>query len=223
MTMEQNDYIIWRINESEEELRAQLSRPELYADKVKNLKPGSKRLLEVLAVRCALRALFYGEEQEVLYDERGAPSLANGPFLSISHTQGFAAVCVSPSPVGIDIERLGNRVQRVVSQFLKEDEVVVLQMEANQAVLTRPWPLPCDAFALALHLAWSAKEAIYKVLGHDYYDLKQLVSVLHIDWSIKVLWLRVQGWDAPWRVKFDCNEEYVLCIVEKKGASAEEK
>ena len=47
------DYIIWRINESEEELRAQLEHPELFADKVKNLKPGSKRLLEVLAVRCA--------------------------------------------------------------------------------------------------------------------------------------------------------------------------
>ena len=211
------DYIIWRINESEEELRAQLEHPELFADKVKNLKPGSKRLLEVLAVRCALKALFYGEEQEVLYDEHGAPSLPNGPRLSISHTQGFAAVCVSPAAVGIDIERLGNRVQRVVSQFLKEDEVVVLQMEANQAAQTCPWPLPCHGFNLALHLAWSAKEAAYKVLGHDYYDLKQLVSVLHIDWNIKVLWLRVQGWEAPWRVKFDCNPEYVFCIVQGKG------
>ena len=72
------DYIIWRINESEEELRAQLEHPELFADKVKNLKPGSKRLLEVLAVRCALKALFYGEEQEVLYDEHGGAEKIKG-------------------------------------------------------------------------------------------------------------------------------------------------
>ena len=173
-TMNNYDYIIWHINESEEELRTQLEHPEYYADKVKNLKPGSKRMMEVLAVRCALKVLFNGEEQQVRYDEYGAPALSDGTCISISHTSEYAAVCVSPHPVGIDIERIGNRVQRVVSKFLKEEELVVLQMETNQPDLATITPFHGDMLTLALHLAWSAKEAIYKVLGHYYYDLKEL-------------------------------------------------
>lgn len=212
-TMNNYDYIIWHINESEDELRAQLEHPEYYAEKVKNLKPGGKRLMEVLAVRCALKVLFNGEEQQVHYDEFGAPALSCGNYISISHTSGYAAVCVSPHPVGIDIERIGQRVQRVVSKFLKNEELVVLQMETNQQDLAASSSYQGDMLTLALHLAWSAKEAIYKVLGHDYYDLKELVSLLHIDWQNKVLWLRVEGKERPWRVKFDYNADYVFCLV----------
>ena len=218
--MDDYDYIIWHMEESEEELRSQLSHPEYYADQVAKLKPGSKRLKEVLAVRCALKVLFYGEEQQVCYDASGAPSLPNGPFLSISHTADYAAVCVSPDPVGIDIERIGTRVQRVVSQFLKEEELVLLQMVSNvtdSSVL----PLPdVEPFSLALHLAWSAKEAIYKVLGHDYFDLKQLVSVVYIDWHHQSLWLLVEGKPTPWRVKFICHPDYVFCLVRSQDESS---
>lgn len=210
------DYIVWNINETEEELRASLSHPEYFADKVQNLKPGSRRLLEVLAVRRALKELFYGEEQRVVYDEHGKPSLADLataaktaetssqgkklPFISISHTQGYAAVISSKVPVGIDIERIGNRVEKVISHFLKEEELVTLSMYTDQVP--------------ALHLAWSAKEAAFKILGQEFYDLQHLTTVTHVDTEKKILLLAVKGRTQPLIVHFDSTDEYVLAWVQ---------
>ena len=197
------DYIVWNINETEEELRASLSHPEYFAEKVQTLKPGSRRLLEVLAVRRALKELFYGEEQQVVYDGHGKPSLPAGkPCISISHTDGFAAVITSEVPVGIDIERIGNRVEKVVSHFLKEEERVTLALYAE--------------YVPALHLAWSAKEAAFKVLGQKYYDLQHLTTVLSIDVANKVLLLAVDGREKPLSIHYDFTETYVLAWVQDK-------
>ena len=199
--MDQPDYIIWKITESEEELRAQLSHPELYADKVARLKPGSRRLLEVLAVRRAMKELFYGEEQEVVYDEHGKPSLKAGkPYISISHTHGYAAVISSDVPVGIDIERIGNRVEKVVSHFLKQEELVTLALYSEA--------IP------ALHLAWSAKEAAFKILGQEYYDLQHLTTISHINVSQKTMSLNVEGRPQSLIVHYDYTEDYVLAWVQ---------
>lgn len=197
------DYIVWKITESEEELKASLHHPEYYAEKVANLKPGSRRLLEVLAVRRALKELFYGEEQRIVYDAEGRPFLADdkgsteaSPYISVSHTQGYAAVITSAYPVGIDIERLGQRVQKVTSHFLRHEELSLLAISSD--------------IDLALHLAWSAKETAFKVLGRDYYDLQHLTTVLHINWEKKVLTLAVEQHEMPMSIHFDYTDEYVL-------------
>ncbi len=195
------DYIIWNITETEDELRQSLTHPEYFAEKIANLKPGSRRLLEVLAVRRALKELFYGEEQEVVYDEHGKPSLKAGkPYISISHTQGYAAVISSDVPVGIDIERIGNRVEKVVSHFLKQEELVTLALYSD----TVP----------ALHLAWSAKEAVFKILGQEYYDLQHLTTVSHFNVAQKTLLLNVDGRQTPLIVHYDYTEEYVVAWVQ---------
>lgn len=195
------DYIIWNINETEEELRACLSHPEYFAEKIANLKPGSRRLLEVLAVRRALKELFYGEEQEVVYDEHGKPSLKAGkPYISISHTHGYAAVISSDVPVGIDIERIGNRVEKVVSHFLKQEELVTLALYSDAVP--------------ALHLAWSAKEAAFKILGQEYYDLQHLTTISHINVAQKTMSLNVEGRPQSLIVHYDYTEDYVLAWVQ---------
>lgn len=193
------DYIVWRITETEDELKAALQHPDYYADKVQNLKPDSRRLLEVLAVRRALKELYDGEEQRVLYTADGKPYLEAGRYrISISHTQGYAAVIRSEAGCpGIDIERLGNRVERVVGQFLKPEENLLLQLSG-------------DDYRTALHLAWSAKETAYKVLGHDYYDLKTLTTVMHVDWQGECLYLSVKGRETAMQIHFCLHPDYVL-------------
>jgi len=195
------DYIVWKITETEEELRASLQHPEYYADKVQNLKPGSRRLLEVLAVRRAVKELFYGEEQRIGYDEEGKPYLfpqesGVSPQISISHTRGYAAVIIDEGAVGIDIEQRGTRVQRVTSQFLQNVELAMLSLTPD--------------VDLALHLAWSAKETAYKVLGREYYDLQHLTTVSHVDWENRCLYLQVCGREEMMRVCFDYTDDYVL-------------
>lgn len=211
--MEAPDYIIWHIDESEDELLSSLEHPEYFADKVAKLKPGSARMLEVLAVRRALKELCYGQEQQVLYTAEGAPYLDRRiygsdqvPAVSISHTKDYAAVILAEAPVGIDIERRGERVQRVVSHFLTSDELVYLELSASM----HPDLSADEALSLALHLAWSAKEAAFKVLGRDYYDLQHLTGIQHIDWQLRTLSLRVQGRELPLLVHFDYTDDYVL-------------
>lgn len=202
------DYIIWKITESEEELRAELSHPELFAKKVERLKPGSRRLLEVLAVRRAMKELFYGTEKEVLYTEEGAPYLPHGPFISISHTDGYAAVIASEeAPVGIDIERRGNRVQKVVSHFLRPEEIAVLEMS-----MVNSQSSTVDS-ELLLHLAWSAKETAFKILGKAYYDLQNLTTVQYVDLDKKILLLAVEGRAVPLQIHYDFTEDYVLTYI----------
>lgn len=197
------DYIVWRIDETEDDLRSQLQHPELFADKVRNLRPGSRRMLEVLAVRRALKELLCGQEVEVLYTADGAPYLQDHSFggkpcyISISHTEGYALAVCSEVPVGADIERLGKRVERVVSKFLRPEEVAVLQLQDNN-------------YLLAMHLAWCAKETAYKLLGKEYYDLQNLTTVKFIDWDKKIMSLEAKGLEAPLTVHFDVQAEYVL-------------
>lgn len=204
------DYIIWKMNESEEELLSSLSHPEYFAKKIAQLKPGSRRKLEVLAVRRALKELCYGQEQQVIYSADGAPMLLTPyidnegevfPYIGISHTDGYAAVALSASPIGIDIERRGNRVQRVVSHFLKPEEIALLTLTSDPD--------------LAIHLAWSAKEAAYKILGKEYYDLQHLTSVIWVDIQTDTakLNLKVEGRDKPLTVHFALHPDYVFAWV----------
>ncbi len=168
---------LWQIAETASELKAQLQLPDMYADRIARLPEDSRRMREILAVRCLLKAMT-GEEQRVLYDKDGKPLVPqqmesvryeNGKeihyvwsYLSISHTDGWAAVILSDHPVGIDIERLGRQVQHVTSHFLKAPEMEFLQDDVE------------------LHIAWCVKESLFKILGRDYYDLRRRTSVRKI-------------------------------------------
>lgn len=196
------DYIVWKITESEEELRASLSHPEYFEAKIRNLKPGSRRLMEILSVRRALKELMYGEEKRIVYDRFGKPSIdePDAPYISFSHTKQYVAVITSDVPVGIDIERRVDRVQRVVPQFLTPDEVTVLSLTPD--------------IDLAFHLAWSGKESAFKVLGQSFYDLKKLTSIVCVDMERKLILLHVEGRELPMRIHFDFTEDYVLTWVQ---------
>lgn len=196
------DYIVWKITESEEELRASLSHPEYFEAKIRNLKPGSRRMMEILSVRRALKELMYGEEKRIFYDRYGKPSIdePDAPFISFSHTKQYVAVIASDVPVGIDIERRGDRVQRVVPQFLTPDEVAILSLTPD--------------IDLSFHLAWSGKESAFKVLGQSFYDLKKLTSIVCVDMDRKLILLRVEGRELPMRIHFDFTEDYVLTWVQ---------
>ena len=196
------DYIVWKITESEEELRASLSHPEYFEAKIRNLKPGSRRMMEILSVRRALKELMYGEEKRIIYDRYGKPSIdePDAPYISFSHTKQYVAVIASDVPVGIDIERRGDRVQRVVPQFLTPDEVAVLSLTPD--------------IDLSFHLAWSGKESAFKVLGQSFYDLKKLTSIVCVDMDRKLILLHVEGRELPMRIHFDFTEDYVLTWVQ---------
>ena len=150
-TYKKKDLIVgvWKVDETVEQLCAMFHQFSIYEADFQRF-TSDKRKLEWLAVRVLLKTLC-GEEKEIAYRSSGKPYLVDGSaYISFSHTNGYVAVALHPSvAVGVDIEQYGNRVQRVASRFVRDDE----------------WPSIVagdEIYALLLH--WSAKETMFKLM-----------------------------------------------------------
>ena len=152
------DYIVWKITETEEELRASLSHPEYFEAKIRNLKPGSRRLMEILSVRRALKELMYGEEKPIVYDRYGKPSIdePDAPYISFSHTKQYVAVIASDVPVGIDIESFRKDNIALVSRTMNPAEAEWIYSSSD----------PVETFTQF----WTQKEAVVKLRGTGIID-----------------------------------------------------
>ena len=91
----------------------------------------------------------------------------NEIFISISHTHGYAAVAYSTEgPIGLDIEHISDRVERIADRFTSPAEAEYIDThEPQERVL--------------YHLInWSAKETLYKLF--DSPSLAEFREVFHI-------------------------------------------
>lgn len=136
---------VWEITETELELRKGL---DLSSDALTRL---SQRKSEVhrkgyLAIRQLLK-FFKIEPQMHQYDLQGAPYLTDGRFISISHTKNIAAVTLSSTPVGVDLEYYQEKIKKIASRFLHEKEAIEIAKHSDIHYLTK---------------IWTAKEALYK-------------------------------------------------------------
>lgn len=114
-----------------------------------------ERRREYVAERCLLREIFNGEEIEMEHNSDGKPLIANGYNISVSHTIGYVAIIVSDRhEVGIDIEHVCDRVEKIACRFMRDDE------HAN------------NIMSLLIH--WCAKETIYKLFSSDHLVAKEI-------------------------------------------------
>lgn len=146
---------VWKISETINALLSLLNRNE--AEILQNSNIGESRLLEKAATRLLLNELTHKEVQ-IAYNSNGKPYLINYcENISISHTKGYAAIILSKSAhIGIDIEYISDRVERIRSRFISNNEYI------------NP---DCSVIHLLLH--WSAKETIYKALSMEGIDLRK--------------------------------------------------
>jgi len=115
---------VWRISEDEENLERMCHDirpdPQLFR-RVGEFKSKQRRV-ETYATYLALHALTGRTNLFIGHNDDGSP-LLDGLNISISHTKGYAAVILSPSlTLGIDIEIVGDRIERVTDYFLRDDE-----------------------------------------------------------------------------------------------------
>lgn len=137
---------IWEMSESEEELYAENPALMQFQEQVARLK-SSVRRLEYLSVRNIMYNML-GGIKKVFHNSDGKPYLLEGPNISISHTKGYAAVVLSEDlNVAIDMEYRSERVCRIASRFLRDDETPT----STEGKL----------------LCWCAKETLYKLHSSD--------------------------------------------------------
>ena len=164
-TFEWGGIAIWHITETSDELYALLD-TEKYDSQLLGMKSEVRRA-EWLAVRLLVKELF-GPDAEVAYHPTGRPYLKNSTtHISISHTKGFAAVAYHhEAPVGMDIEYLSSRVERIALRFTTRDEASYIDRHD-------------ESVRQMYHLInWSAKETLYKLF--DSPSMAEFKEVFHI-------------------------------------------
>lgn len=143
---------VWEITESLGEL---LNMIQFSPEDVKIFKKfkNKSRQKHWLSYRLAIREIL-GEEKnlEFSYDEHGKLHIANYHYkLSVSHSGNYSAVIISNKHnVGIDMEKITNRINELEDKFLAAFERKRLPVINRQKYLT--------AF-------WSAKETLFKLYG----------------------------------------------------------
>lgn len=131
------------------------------------------RRTEFISVRRLALAMGV-DPSDIDYTVSGKPLLRSLPetHISISHSRRYAAFMVSKQVyTGIDIEEFSERILRVRSRFMSEEEENKLrQLFAGQTY-------PAEAELIALYLHWCSKEAMYKALDIPSLDFKQDLKV----------------------------------------------
>lgn len=150
---------IWAISESSDDFWALSPYVESSRSEFNALYKSEQRKCEVLAVRLLIKEII-GDNVQLLHQDNGKPYLSSGMNISISHTRGFAVIIVSRSKqVSVDIEYFSNRIERIRSKFMRDDENASSQVK------------------LLMH--WCAKETMYKLFPEDNltFNKMQLLSV----------------------------------------------
>lgn len=143
---------VWKISESVDELLSMIDfREEDYATfekfKVKS------RQAHWLSYRLMIRQLMGPDcKCDFYYDEHGKLQFRDLDYsISVTHSGLYSGVIISKYHyVGIDIEKIGDRINLLADKFLHEKEKEFLPKENQYRYLT---------------ILWSAKEALYKLFG----------------------------------------------------------
>jgi 4'-phosphopantetheinyl transferase len=163
VTIDDAKLLVWEITRSIDELASGFEDFSLFAADFEKIN-SDKRKLEFLGTRWLLKILL-GKETNVQYTADGKPYLNNGSYhISLSHSGKWMAVMIHPTKhVGIDIECPTDKIQKVYKRFLSETEQVEL---SNGKDIKQ------------LQIAWSAKEALYKIIGKEAVDFANQLRLL---------------------------------------------
>lgn len=123
----------------------------------------SRRAREALALSCGASGVSAGP---FVKDERDAPLPFNGTYWSLSHKPRYVAAVVGPKAIGIDLEEIAPRNERLRAYVASESE---------WALADRSWE--------TFFRFWTAKEAVLKAAGVGLAHLKKarIHSILDAD------------------------------------------
>ena len=187
---------LWKVTETEEDLLSLRTLSQSEQLHLQSLKNPQKRL-HWLAYRVLLGEVL-GNDFEINYLADGKPELVRPKkFLSVSHSKEFVAVFLSDNQqIGVDIEKISDRIQKVYPKFLNETE----QQSSDLSDST------------LLHFYWGAKEAVYKLFNQHRLLFAEQIHIDSIDSEKQTATATVKtnSFQAKVQIVFREIEEYML-------------
>lgn len=162
---------VWKITENSDELVAklQLKQQEINLfDSFKN----ETRKRTWLGSRVLVRELMGTSSYiDLQADEYNRPVIINFPHeLSISHSYDFAAVVLSKNKcIGVDIEVVKDKIERIKNKFLTDVELDFMQGPDR---------------IKQLYVCWCAKEALYKLYGKKALSFKDDMRIYPFEYNV---------------------------------------
>jgi phosphopantetheinyl transferase len=156
---------LWHLLETPAELWPQLANSDTYAPLLPARADGPRQAQWLAGRMLVQRMLAATALSDVLLplqnDATGRPFLAGtspAPAVSLSHSGAWVAALLAPpgTPVGVDVEAVRDKAQRIAHKFLNDDE-----QAAIKPFITSDAAINNELFSLL----WSAKETLYKLAG----------------------------------------------------------
>ncbi len=181
---------LWQMDETVDVFFERYPWLEKYRRQLSERFKNEGRKKEFLAIRALLHEMLGEKVGEITHNAAGKPML-KGYHISLSHTQGFAALIVSKTrDVGVDVEYISDRVNRIASKFMRKDEKAT------------------DVDSLLVH--WCAKETVYKLFSEQnlqYEEMRVMPFDVMADWICEVENLKL---GKKVTVDFELTMEFVL-------------
>ncbi|MGD9136978.1 MAG: 4'-phosphopantetheinyl transferase superfamily protein [Desulfobacterales bacterium] len=161
-------------------------------DRVVFLSRHARRALKKSADRSGIRIT------ELLKNENGMPLPFEGTFWSLTHKNQYVAGVVSPTPVGIDIERI-RELSRGVFRKTALDCEWALAGAGERTLMT-------------FYRFWTSKEAVLKATGIGIKDLlkcqvRRIIDDRHLS-------IHYEGQD--WLIEHFFHDRHITSIVQNK-------
>jgi phosphopantetheinyl transferase len=149
-----------------------------------------------------LKQLLPSQEIKIAYDDYGKPFLeSSSDSISVSHSGDFSAAIVShDKTVGIDIEKVSSRIERIREKFLSPEELAGITGNHSLEML---------------YICWGAKESLYKLNGNPGLDFKKDIRIEPFEYlcigegQCKAL-MKVQGKVIGYDICYRKTEDYML-------------
>ena len=198
---EQTQILIWKYSE-EEKFSADLISDEKEFENLKQKSP--KRLIEKQMVRHMLKKIM--PNHKIRYHENGQPYLEPfDKFVSVSHSFPYAVLAISEKKIGVDIEQVKDRIDKIKHKFLHPKEI--------------DWLSRAESGIEHLTAIWCIKEALFKIHSSKQWSFKEfyVVDEFFLDKFSKI---KCKVFDKDKEDKFLAHlekiENYYLAITEEE-------
>ena len=196
---------VWHITEPAEALyqKLQLNIAEkAFYDSLQS----SKRNMHWLGSRVLLRTLLNTTEYiDCQLDGNNKPYLVNFPYeISISHSNDYAAVIIyNGKAVGVDIEKMSDKIERIAKRFLSEKEL------SSISTLNR---------IEHLYVCWGIKETLFKLYGKGnlpFIDGIQIDEFVYKENGVVNAKISLPNFNQEYKVEYIKLGEYMLtwCVA----------
>lgn len=197
--------LLWQTEEESDWFKEQLNLVPSLWEEYESLM-NEKIRYRWLASRYVVQQVSQQSPLELIKDQSGRPycGVERKP-LGLSHCEGFVTAIHADVSVGIDVERISSRVQKIRNYFMRDVELDLMGEEND-----------------ALILAWSAKESIFKWFGEKHLGYKSQLCIRSIDFIGQAMEIEINTKDynliQPVFFHQDSDKALTWTVGEIRGA-----